>query len=93
MIKAAEAVMKFLAVSTNTGDPTAFLEAEMARTAELQASGVFERVLLKADWSGAVILVEAAGPDEARAAVDSLPMVVNKVTSFDLTPVIEPPAG
>ena len=52
---------------------------------------MFERVLLKADWSGAVVLVNASNADQARAALDSLPMVTNGVTAFELTPVIEPP--
>ncbi len=83
--------MKFLAVSNNVGDPTPFLAAERARAAQLQDSGVFERVLLKADWSGAVVLVNASNADQACAALDSLPMVTNGVTAFELTPVIEPP--
>ncbi len=85
--------MKFLAVSKNVADPSPYLEAEGARTAELQRSGVFERVLLKADWSGAVILISANDAHEARAALDSLPLVANGVTRFELTPVVEPPAA
>lgn len=81
--------MKFLAVSTNTADPTPFLEAEGARIAQLRQSGVLERVLLKADRSGAVLLVGADDADEARAAVDSLPLVVNGVTRFEVTPLVE----
>jgi hypothetical protein len=83
--------MKFLAVSHNTGDPTPYLAAESARSNELLASGVFNEFLLKADWSGAVILVDADDSATARAAVDSLPLVANGVTSFELTEVIEPP--
>jgi hypothetical protein len=83
--------MKFLAVSQNLADPSPYLEAEGARTAELQESGVFERVLLKADWTGAVVLINADDAGQARAAVDSLPLVVNGVTRFELTPVVEPP--
>jgi hypothetical protein len=91
VVGAVEADVRFLAVSSNVDDPTPFLAAESARVAELQDSGVFERVLLKADWSGAVILVSASNADEARAALDSLPTVTNGVTAFDLTPVIDPP--
>ena len=82
--------MKFLAVSSNTGDPTPLLDAEGARTVELQQDGTFELVLLKADWSGAVILLNAANADAARAAVDSLPLVRHGVTRFELTAVIDP---
>lgn len=85
--------MLFLAVSHNVADPRPYLEAEGARSAELQKSGVFERVLVKADWSGAVILLNAKDAGEARAAVESLPLVVNGVTTFELTSVIEPPGA
>jgi hypothetical protein len=83
--------MKFLAVSNNTGDPTPYFASEEARTAELVAAGLFTQVLLKADWSGAVIMVEADDPTAARAAVDSLPLVASGITSFEPTPVIDLP--
>ena len=83
--------MKFLAVSHNMSDPTRFVDAEAARAAELQALGVFQGFYLKADWSGAVILVAAPDEDRARAALDSLPLVINGITSFELTHIIEPP--
>jgi hypothetical protein len=84
--------MKFLAVSNNTGDPTPYLASESARTDELKASGVFTQVLLKADWSGSVILLDAEDPAAARAAVDSLPLAINGITSFELTPVVDLPS-
>jgi hypothetical protein len=48
--------------------------------------------LLKADWTGAVRLLRVADRAAARDAVDSLPLVVNGVTSFELTEVIAPAA-
>jgi len=42
--------MMVLAVSHNTGDPTAYLQAEARRMAELQQAGLVELMLLKADW-------------------------------------------
>lgn len=84
-----EAVVNFLAVSNNVGDPSPFLAAESARMQELQQSGVFERVLLKADRSGAVVLVNAADQETVRTLVDSLPLVVNGVTRFDITELID----
>jgi hypothetical protein len=83
--------MKFLAVSHNMSDPTSFLQAESARTAQLQQTGIFEGVYLKADRSGAVILIAAADADQARAALDTLPLVANGITRFDLTPIVAPP--
>jgi hypothetical protein len=82
--------MKVLAVSRNTGDPTPLLPAESARMAELQEAGLVELTLLKADWSGAVLLLNTSSLASARQAVDSLPLVVNGLTSFELTEVISP---
>ena len=47
-------------------------------------------MLLKADWSGAVLLLRTTDLSAARAAVDSLPLVTNGITSFELTEVITP---
>jgi len=79
---------KFLAVSQNTGDPTPYAEAEAARTAELQKEGLIELALLKADLSGAVFLLRAADLASARKTLDSLPLVVHGITSFELTGVV-----
>ena len=83
----------FLAVSQNVGDPTPYLAAEDARMQELQQAGLVEQMLLKADWSGVVLLLRAADQAAAREAVDSLPLVTNGVTRFELTAVISPPAS
>lgn len=58
--------MFFLAESHNTGDSTPYLQAEGARMRELQQAGIVETVFLKADRSGAIILLRAA--DAAAAA-------------------------
>lgn len=85
--------MMFLAVSQNVGDPTPYLAAEDARMQELQQTGVVEQMLLKADWSGAVLLLRARDHAAAREAVGSLPLVTNGITRFELTEVISPPAS
>ncbi len=85
--------MMFLAVSQNVGDPTPYLAAEDARMQELQQTGVVEQMLLKADWSGAVLLLRAADQAAAREAVGSLPLVTHGITRFELTEVITPPAS
>ncbi len=82
--------MMVLAVSHNTGDPTPHLQAEAARMAELQQAGQVELMLLKADWSGVVLLLRAADLAAAREAVGSLPLVTSGITSFELTGVITP---
>ena len=85
--------MMFLAVSQNVGDPTPYLAAEDARMQELQQTGVVEQMLLKADWSGALLLLRAADQAAAREAVGSLPLVTHGITRFELTEVITPPAS
>jgi hypothetical protein len=82
--------MMVLAVSHNTGDPTPHLQAETARMAELQQAGLVELMLLKADWSGVVLLLRAGDLAAARQAVGSLPLVTNGITNFELTEVITP---
>jgi muconolactone delta-isomerase len=81
----------YLAISTNTGDPSSLFEAEGARMAELVSSGAVEHVWLKADWSGAVLVLASDDEEEARALVDSLPIARAGLTRFDLTPVLGPP--
>ena len=85
--------MKFLAESRNTGDPTPYLAQESARMQELVRSGVVERVWLKADWSGAVLIASADGPAAAKAALDTLPMVTGGITDFTLTEILDPPGA
>ena len=80
--------MIYLAVSTNTGDPSSLFEAEGVRMAELVSSGVVEHVWLKADWSGAVLVLTSADEEAARAAVDSLPIAQAGLTRFALTPLL-----
>jgi hypothetical protein len=82
--------MMVLAVSRNTGDPSPHLHAEATRMAELRQAGLVELMLLKADWSGAVLLLRAKDLPAARDAVDSLPLVTNGITTFELTEVITP---
>ncbi|GGL91607.1 hypothetical protein [Nakamurella endophytica] len=82
--------MKILAVSQNTGDPRPFLSEEAERTQQLVASGVVEQVFLKADWSGAVLILEAADVPAAEAALATLPLVREHVTAFSVTPLLQP---
>ena len=85
--------MTYLAISTNSGDPSDLVAAEGARTAELVSSGVIERLWLKSDWSGAVMVLTSADEDAARAAVGSLPITQAGLTSWAFTPVVAPPVG
>ena len=83
--------MTFLAVSTNTGDPSSLVAAEGAAMAELVRTGVVERLWLKADWSGAVLVLPGDDEAAAREAVDGLPIAQAGLTHFDLTAVVDPP--
>jgi len=83
--------MKFLAESHNTSDPSAHVAAEGARMAQLAAAGTVEQVFLKADYSGAVLIAESADADALRGELDTLPLVVNGVTTFSITELIAAP--
>jgi hypothetical protein len=83
--------MTYLAISTNTGDPSSLFDAEGARMADLVSSGTVEHVWLKADWSGAVLVLNCADEEAARAVVDNLPIASAGLTRFVLTPVLSPP--
>ncbi len=56
----------------------------------LQQAGLVELMLLKADWSGVVLLLRAADMAAAREVLGSLPLVTREITSFELTEVITP---
>ena len=84
--------MKVLGISSNSGDPAPHIPAEIARTGELVEAGVVERVPLKANRSGAVLVLDVPDITAARAAVDSLPLVTHGLTRFELTEVVEAPA-
>jgi hypothetical protein len=79
--------MKVLAVSSNTSDPTPHISDEM-RIAELQAAGVIEQLYLKADRSGAVIVLETQSGEEAERQLATLPLVQRGVTSFEVTELV-----
>lgn len=83
--------MKILAISTNTGDTSAYLAEEGARVDDLVRKAVVEWVLLKADWSGAAMLLEVPDVETARATVEALPIAASGLTRFDLTPVVDTP--
>jgi hypothetical protein len=83
--------MKVLAISNNTGDPTPHIPDEMQRIAELQAGGVIEQLYLKADRSGAVIMLETESAEEAERQLATLPLVQSGLTRFEVTELMPPP--
>lgn len=84
--------MKFLATSTNVGDPGPWIPEESKRMAELAQSGTLEHAYLKADFSGAVLVVEADSLQGATAQLGTLPLVREGVTTFQFTQIVEPSA-
>ena len=82
--------MKVLAISNNTGDPTPRIPDEMRRITELQEAGVIEQFYLKADRSGAVVILETESADEAERQLATLPLVESGVTSFAVTELVSP---
>lgn len=83
--------MKVLAVSSNKGDPAPHISDEMRRIAELQGAGVIEQLYLKADRSGAVIMLETENGEEAERQLATLPLVQRGVTSFEVTELVPAP--
>jgi hypothetical protein len=81
--------MKFLAVSTNTKDVSPYIAAEVQRVDELRAAGTITGGWVKADFSGAVLVLECADAAEATAALNTLPIASNDATAFVLTEVID----
>jgi hypothetical protein len=81
--------MKFLAVSTNTKDVSPFIAAEVQRLNELRAAGTVTAGWVKADFSGAVLVLECADAAEATTALDTLPIAANHATDIVLTEIID----
>ncbi|GAA2741197.1 hypothetical protein GCM10009868_06430 [Terrabacter aerolatus] len=83
--------MKVLAISSNIGDTSALLADEAAEVDDLVRRGIALQVLVKADWSGAALLLEVPDLETARATVVALPIAAHGLTRFELTPVVEVP--
>jgi hypothetical protein len=81
--------MKFLAVSTNTKDVSPFIAAEVQRLNELRAAGTVTAGWVKADFSGAVLVLECADAAEATTALDTLPIAANDATDIVVTEIID----
>jgi len=81
--------MKFLAVSTNTKDVSPLIAAEFQRVDELREAGIITGGWVKADYSGAVLVLDCADADDAAAALATLPTSVNAATDVVLTEIID----
>lgn len=83
--------MKFLAVSQNLGDPTPLLAAESAQMAQLVERGIVHDLYFKTDYSGAVLILDAADQPDAEKELATLPLVSAQLTRFALTAITAPP--
>jgi len=81
--------MTFLAVSTNTKDVSPFIAAEIQRIEELRAAGTITGGWVKADYSGAILVLDCADAAEATAVLNTLPIAINDATTVVLTEVID----
>jgi hypothetical protein len=84
--------MKILALEQelpgHRGDDFApHLKAEAARVWALYQEGMIRECYFRADRSEAVLVLECADLDEARAALDSLPLVRAGLVRFELIPL------
>ncbi len=84
--------MKILAIEKQVSGVTAeqfkpHLKAEAARVWELFQADVFRELYFRADRSDAVLVLECIDVEEARHALDSLPLVQEGLIAFDLIPL------
>lgn len=68
-------------------DFDALIPAETQRVRELYAAGVVRQIWLRGDVPGAAFLVEADTEQEARGAVDALPMATSGLSEFTVLPL------
>jgi len=63
------------------------LTAEAARAWELHQQGLIRELYFRADEDSAVLVLECRDPEEARRALESLPLVREGLIAFDLVPL------
>lgn len=85
--------MKILAISRDlpnnpVEDYQAVLHAEAMRAWELHMAGVIRELYFHADGSCAVLVMECGSVDEARQALDTLPLVQTRQIDFDYLPLV-----
>ena len=88
--------MKILALERDVPGATSeqfqpHLKAEAARVWELYQAGVIREPYFRQDQTSAVLALECADLEDARRALDTLPLVRAGLISFDLIPLIPYP--
>jgi muconolactone delta-isomerase len=84
--------MKILAIEKEVAGVTdeefaPHLKAEAARAWELHQAGVVRELYFRADWPGAVLVLECAGVEEAADVLNTLPLVKAGLITFDIIPL------
>ena len=65
----------------------ALMRAEAACLWELHQAGVVRQMFFRADRHEAVLLLEVAGPEAAKAALAALPLVSSGLIDFEIVPL------
>jgi muconolactone delta-isomerase len=90
--------MQFLSLSTRRSDRfsdaefAALVEAEIARARELYADGFIRQIWHRGDRPGACILIEADSLEQARARLQTLPLIRAGMLDVSIVPLV-PYAG
>jgi len=88
--------MRILAIEKEVPGVTAeqfrpHLKAEAARLWELYQAGVFRELYFRKDRPNALLILECAGVEEAKGALDTLPLVREGLISFEIIPLVPYP--
>ena len=67
------------------------LKAEAAKVWELYQAGVFRELYFRQDWPGAVLVLECEDVEEANDVLDTLPLVKERLITFDIIPLVPYP--
>jgi len=90
--------MQFISISRRLSERfsddqfAAHIEAERERVRELYRDGVVRSIWSRKDVAGAVMLLECADEDSARAAVGSLPLAQREMLEVQILPLGPYPA-
>lgn len=88
--------MKIIAISSNVPGVSneqfvAHLKPEALRVWEMMQANLLREIYFRADESSAVLIFECASADEAQALLDSLPLVQERLITFDVIPLVPYP--
>jgi hypothetical protein len=84
--------MKFMAIGTvirpvSPEERGEIMPHEVPATLKLYLDGVIEQFWARQDKPGVIFLIDAETADQARAAVEALPLVTRGVATYEIIPV------